>query len=517
MKKLSMALAVIICAMLLLTGCDVAGATGGLINFENIANNLEGIGELLESIGDISSLLDDFNNNGNGAMDTIPGIMDGESWESAILTETVRPEYPDGPDFPDYDGVDYGGREFKIIFANENNGWASMGYDEGSVINSYVYDRNVAIEERLNISISNECIYESYVGEKNLLNHVQTLCMAGLPADLVVGQTSTVQTLALNGYMGNWNNTGVDLNAQWWYQDAKDQFTTEGGRLYSLAGDGSHAILANTLVTFVNRDFFEMYGFSTDNIYNEVRCGNWSYEILYQYSQKVSKDVNGDGVLGDGDHVGYYISSASANAVIAATGEHLLENNGGWGFNGNIGRLNDICEYVCNKDWSYSLISKEEFMNGNVLFLTERLEYAEELWNNGINYAVVPTPNYQGNSYSSLVSISAPVIGYCSDVDAELVADVVDLMGYYGSNQTLSEYLFVVAPRSDDFEMMEIVRSTMFFDHEYLMASSGNLYSQLSNMIMNKENNVMATIKAYQAKVENEVINWSGGLDKLPY
>ena len=115
------------------------------------------------------------------------------------------------------------------------------------------------------------------------------------------------------------------------------------------------------------------------------------------------------------------------------------------------------------------------------------------------------------------MSISAPVIGYCSDVDAELVADVVDLMGYYGSNQTLSEYLFVVAPRSDDFEMMEIVRSTMFFDHEYLMASAGNLYSQLSNMIMNKENNVMATIKAYQAKVENEVINWSSGLDKLPY
>ena len=90
MKKLSMALAVIICAMLLLTGCDVAGATGGLINFENIANNLEGIGELLESLGDISSLLDDFNNNGNGAMDTIPGIMDGESWESAILLKKLQ-------------------------------------------------------------------------------------------------------------------------------------------------------------------------------------------------------------------------------------------------------------------------------------------------------------------------------------------------------------------------------------------------------------------------------------------
>ena len=112
------------------------------------------------------------------------------------------------------------------------------------------------------------------------------------------------------------------------------------------------------------------------------------------------------------------------------------------------------------------------------------------------------------------MSISAPVIGYCSDVDAELVADVVDLMGYYGSNQTLSEYLFVVAPRSDDFEMMEIVRSTMFFDHEFLIGSS-RLYSRVAKLIESGDSTIASTVAAHKEKAIAEVQEWSLMLDTL--
>lgn len=536
MKKLSMALAVIICAMLLLTGCDVAGATGGIINFENIANNIEGIGELLEGLGDISSLIEGIGNNQSSEYPTT-----GENdWETAYGTEesfvpdeqtaTERPDRPqrpesptessipdvNDPNAPELNGSDYGGRSVMMLAANEDNGWMSFN-DGGSVVDSAVYARGVAIGEQLNVVLEIQYQYDSTVTAEALRNHALNLWCAGMPVDIVIAPTVAIQSLALQGAMGDWYNSGVEVDREWWYQDAKDQFTTTYGRLYSLAGDGSHAIMENTLVTYVNLNSLSMLDLGSEQLYSNVDRNAWTYEMLYQYSQKMDADLDGDGAFTLRDRFGYGIDATAAYAVIASNGEHMLVNSTGkWSFNSGITeRLINVTDYVSGRFIAYASSSdfQNAFEEGRSLFYTQRLSYAEDLKNYGVNFGILPTPNYYGSDYVSLVTVGAPVIGYCRGIsELALVADVVDLLGYYGTG-TVSTYAYSIALDSRTYDMLGIVHSSLFFDYDHLMR--GSLYSAVAKQIINGNYAIASTVASYRAKAESEVRNWSETLDGM--
>ena len=537
MKKLSMALAVLLCSMLLFTGCDAASVTGGLINFENIADNLEGIGELLESIGDMASLFEELSNsNAEDLLETKPVIDGEESWESSIHTETARPDRPIRPDdtqtdveaterpvfdadAPSLSGGNYDGRELHILASSDNNGWVTM--DEGSIVNASVYSRNMMIEEQLNVSMVYSFVEEASAAEKGFQNHVLNQYIAGLPIDIVIGRTSSLQTLAQQGALGDWNRTDVDIDREWWYQDAKDQFTTAGGRLYSLAGDGSHAILENTLVTFFNTNILECYNVYVDGFYSAVESGEWTYDLLYSYTKDMYVDLDCNAEINTNDMFGYCVSNIAAYAAVASAGEHMLvKNSGSWGMNGLwTESVINVADFVTNRYdlfGAYNDVPKTMFVEERLVFMTEHLSFARTLEECGINFGILPTPAYGRNDYSSVVMSNAPVIGYCSNIESvELVSDVADLMGYYGNKATLSAYLYKTAQSSRDYDMLEIIRSSLYFDHEFLIGSS-NLYTRVVNLIAKGDNNIAPEVASYKAKIVAEVQEWSSALDSLP-
>ena len=514
MKRFSIILAVVLCLMMLLTGCDVnvSSLTGGLINPENIINNIEGIGELIAGLGDLSSIIDEtigseseYYNDWQTSVEKNEGTVSAE-------TDIQRPDSPGKETVEDIFGEEisglapelsenyYGGREVRVVSSDEFNGWFYNTSYTSSTVYSAVYQRNEVISNQLGISILCSYTNSSDYRETALQQQVENYILAGQPYDLVVGQAYAIQTLATKGYMLNWYDTQVDLHREWWYEDAKDQFETVSGRLYVLSGDASHNTMENSLVTYFNSNLLKERGINADKLYSYVENGYWTYEKLFSVAKSAYVDSNCDGRIDDYDTFGCVFDDMTIYAAIAGTGVHLVERNGvNWEFcNNNSGEIGDALEAIqlfteksnaFQFDSSLGTQSISIFSMNSSCFYTDTLSAAEAFKLNEMEYGILPAPMAREgiSSYNSLVFSSSYMLGWCGGGnDIELISDLVDLMGYYGNQSTRFEYFYSIALSEQDYRMLEKIRDTLFFDHAYAMGYSG-MYKKLAVAVKNGE------------------------------
>lgn len=205
--------------------------------------------------------------------------------------EVISDELPDS---------DFEGYTYMIYNANpESNTWFTTVFvtceeDSGDAVPSAIFQRNIAVEDRLNIQIE-----ESYQTGAQIKN---AIVAADGNFDLSLMQGADTLALSRNGFLLDlYTLPYQNFDKPWWDSNAASQLSV-CGKLFMGVGDFLTTPIDETICTFFNKNIIENH--QLDDPYTLVREGKWTVDKLGEMGLTACQDVNGDGVYDDNDEYG---------------------------------------------------------------------------------------------------------------------------------------------------------------------------------------------------------------------
>lgn len=201
--------------------------------------------------------------------------------------------------------VDYEGADYRIYTRNCCNGGhidaVYMPEQTGDVVSDAVYDRNLTVEERFNIHIT-EPISAPDAEATDLNNSVQAgddMCEVAIWHYKHLGDTAAA------GYLADLASTEyLGFDKPWWYQKVNDAYSI-GGHAYVLVGMYDlDNFLDNVCVYFNKEMLIDLTG--DDDLYSVVKEGKWTIDALKELATDAAIDLDGDGIMDPNkDQFGY--------------------------------------------------------------------------------------------------------------------------------------------------------------------------------------------------------------------
>lgn len=242
--------------------------------------------------------------------------------ESETTAEESRLAIPD--DLPE---KTFGGDDFiimgcypwsqNLIVPDEQN---------GESVNDALYNRNQQIGERFEVKIQYST--GGLAHHDDAAANVEKTIMAGdgdafdlLMFHVVANSGNAVKGLYLNWY----DIPHINFEKPWWSASTTEDLTINN-RCFLAIGDVSLDALAQTYAILYDKTALETY--SEENLYNVVTEGRWTLDYLGGLSERVYKDVNGNGEADKEDYYGYASDQMSnLGAYFWATGNKIFTKN----------------------------------------------------------------------------------------------------------------------------------------------------------------------------------------------
>ena len=250
---------------------------------------------------------------GGGDSETKPVTSDAPTVKEEAAEEDGEPEETDvhsrykvPDDLPD--GLDFGGESMRILHRDwDLTTWEIyVEEDTGEVLYSAIFNRNIKVEDRLNLRI----VPTSTPDQQSTLR--ATVAAHSDEFDMTGGYRAFAMVMATEGILRNlYNIDYVDTEKPWWSQSFLDAATIDDKRFF-LTGDGALSMLWAMGCMFVNHNLYEQYIGSVQDLWQLVMDGKWTYDLLGEYAEKVYTDTNGNGVKDKGDVYGFASETYSA-------------------------------------------------------------------------------------------------------------------------------------------------------------------------------------------------------------
>lgn len=211
----------------------------------------------------------------------------GETAQNTVSAET---EISD--DLPD---MDYGGADFRIYTrqcCDSHKDGVYMPEQTGDVISDAVYDRNLTIEERFNITFT-EPFLAPDAEATDLNNAVQAgddMC------ELAIWHYKHLGDSAAAGYLADISQAGyIGFDKPWWYQKVNDAYSV-GGHAYVVVGMYDlDNYLDNVCLYFNKNMLIDLTG--DDDLYAVVKEGKWTIDKMEEVAKQAVVDLDGDGTM----------------------------------------------------------------------------------------------------------------------------------------------------------------------------------------------------------------------------
>ena len=269
--------------------------------------------------------------------------------------------------------TNFNGYEFTTIKYDFDGQWDIYLAPEeltGEVLNDAAFQRNAEVEELLNISVCQKIDgdYENTFRKTVLAGEGETFDL------LCFWSPGNRSHFITEGLVYDWlalENT--DLTAPWYNQTANTAYNI-AGKQYFAVSDYTFPVHQHTRILF-NKEL--MTDLSLEYPYEAVHNGDWTFDMMMEYTKNVYADLNGNGEADDADRYGMGLNSVFAGAFITNSGE-LPVASGSDGFQINLysDRIVSIVEelqkfrsnqdfYVPSGNEFYTL-----FTEGRILFET---------------------------------------------------------------------------------------------------------------------------------------------------
>ncbi|MBE6657216.1 MAG: hypothetical protein E7604_02120 [Ruminococcaceae bacterium] len=324
------------------------------------------------------------------------------------------------------ESLDFGGKEVRFIV---EMGWSGIDQmyrtlyaeeDTPDVVDSAVYQRNLAVQEALNVKI----VEPKTVDPKSMIGAVEKVIRSG---DDVYDAVAAYQAYSISGsalgYFLNYEDVPyVDYKQPYWATQYIDEMSYNG--VYWVTGDITTLYTGGFIGTYVNKRLWDSIA-PDDNIYDIVRDGKWTIDLMREYSQQVYLDLNNNGITDIPDQVGmayafidmytfgcginYTSRDADGRPVLSLMTErtaniweklsHMIENTNG------IMNINDYQNTPEYKDWGNHM--GLYFAEGNCLFITNTLCYTfEELRDMKDDFYLIPCAKFDESQEQYLTQIT---------------------------------------------------------------------------------------------------------------
>lgn len=428
-----------------------------------------------------------------GSSDAAPDVSEETVPEE---TEITRQNMPDTlPDDLDFNAVDI---NFIHVNSDKHKRELYVEEDTGDALDSAIYARNIAVEERLNIKIV------PIAGDPS--TEAQTAVVAGIDDFQVVGgQQYQMMKQATQGLYFNVNELKyLDTEQPWWAQKFIQAATIGNDRLYYLTGDATMTMLMNMGVVYVNNTLYEnMYG-SVDDLYATVLEGGWTFDVMQTYVEGMYIDANGDTTRDVDDIYGFAAHTISMMDYLVGGADLrfcdydeegypylIINTERSVSFAEELQKLmyENTGTYILEGSVAGESTGISKFSEDTLMFLPFRAETSEKLRDMESDYAILPCPKFgeDQENYSTAVHDSATVLAIpitnverndatCAFLEAfaaESYRTVTDV--YFG---TLLKEKF--ARDETAATIFDIILEGVYFDfaclHSYALNSIGQIF-----------------------------------------
>ena len=195
---------------------------------------------------------------------------------------------------------DFEGYQFNIFNSNpESNTWfttvhVTAAEDSGEAIPSAIFNRNLIVEDRLNIKI---------VETEQTAAQIKNAITAGDGSlDMTLMQGANVLSYAQSGYLKDLHEMPYqNFEKPYWDTNAVEQLSI-CGKLYVGVGDFITTQIDETSCMFFNKGLVADHG--VEDPYELVHEGRWTLDKLGEMATISGNDTNGDGKFDDNDDYG---------------------------------------------------------------------------------------------------------------------------------------------------------------------------------------------------------------------
>ncbi len=372
--------------------------------------------------------------------------------DTATITETVDttpPETERTPAIPE--SITFGGRDVTILSGTYND-YCYLFREEstGEVLNDAIRQMQADTEERLDIKLTE--YGELYVANANDL--AIQLTASGDASYAVMNQLDRFAIeLMIGGYLRPLEDAPLcDLTAPWWNPHISEKLSL-GGKTYYATSAANLLMCVDTTAMYMNTRLAAEAGIETTTLYQTVREGRWTYDLLEGYLENAAVDVNGDGKMDEGDRYGMhcydqnifatsYITAAGLDSLSKDENDRLIVSWGGEAYMNAMEKAYELFHspsvYMEDERHTATIFTEGRslFMHGFFLAV-DTLEEMED------DYAVLPVPKasetqdgYLCANYDVMMFVMPRFV-----TDTELYGAVTEWLSYEGLSHVRDAYV----------------------------------------------------------------------------
>lgn len=237
--------------------------------------------------------------------------------DTSAQTETAEtvPEtdyYGNIPDGITFDGYVF--NALKYDFSGQWNIYLAPEETTGEVLNDAAYQRNAEVEELLDITVT-----ETIDGNSESSFRTAVMAGEGETYDLLCFWSPGNRSYFLSeNLVYDWQALdNMDLTAPWYNQTANTAYNIAGKQYFGVS-DYTFPAQQHFRMLF-NKELMKDLG--KEYPYEAVHNGEWTYDLMLEYTKDVYSDLNGDGQATDADRYGMGLNAHFAAAIPLNSGE----------------------------------------------------------------------------------------------------------------------------------------------------------------------------------------------------
>ncbi len=328
-----------------------------------------------------------------GSVTSTDETADGTETEES---ETTRADIPDN--LPE--GLKFDGDTINVYHFGDSNtqNYDTIGELGGDVVLDAVYNRNITVEERLDVKLNYIAGSDAWDG---FPTEVMTMLNSGSAEyDMVMEESSRLWQQSIKGfYYDLMGSKYIDFDAPWWYGDMMAESNLDNSKRLFLNGDICLTVMLYASAMYFNKGLFTDYFGDVNALYDSVLDGTWTYDKFGTYCREIYTDVNGNGTADDDDVMGFrYEQWGIPNYMSMSTGlNYITRDSDGFPV---LNILSDegikwsetLYRLLYTDNMSVAGSKSTTFINAKSLFYPGQFVTAHELREVDFEYGMLPYP-----------------------------------------------------------------------------------------------------------------------------
>ena len=375
----------------------------------------------------------------------------------------------------------------------------------GEVVNDAIFQREIAVEDRLDCKIENIATGTDSHGNE-LLNMVSTSVTASDGAyDILANSNwSTANTYPTGYYLNLHDVENLNLEKEYWAQHLIES-TEINGALFGVAGSLGLYMYQSLFAVFFNRNLCEQYGIMPDDVYSMVFEGKWTLDQMIAMTKDIYQDKDGNGIADENDVYGYGLQVSSSTDGYWSSCQIRMtsrDSEGNVKLDTDVEKLVSVVERL--QDFAYDqkgvvrLVEASDMADG--FYLPEAFAKDQILFMNdwiyttgtGIfrdmesDYGIIPYPKYdetQDDYYSYIHDAYTTFSILCTVQEPAVVGAVMEAMASDSHNRVIPAYYETAlsqkyARDQDSVTSLQTIFKNAYLDTGWVYSLNMNQYPQ---------------------------------------